>query len=506
MAIKDKKKQVLAKVNALEKITEDKKESFLNTKSKLVGKKDAEKEAINNKKNKVFEFLTKLSLIVTSFESIKKVFIDTISSKLPMVEKEIKTELKKELKEILSCNIDPSIPAWLKTEGISIKVKEIDFLDMLKNDPTSIGGGLIYNDEKTGLASTDFNTFLYHVIEKNKSVPNVDGGTYFPWGNATVKGDFLDVRFSPKGTINNKQESNVLNFKPNANAINMTLNQFNDKFIDSINIFGSAGSDKVIGKLMDDIFGSIKSNLKLPEAKLVEEEKFKKSVECIINAENEVDDSFFSFSNEEINQMERDLKKRKKGIVVLDCCKANPLKLDTQVLIDGQNDIKNSHENPPPTFNKETSKLAAVQRTVDSITKNATSLVVDPIDIKNINVNFILDMFKKLPLSLISFVISPKLIAIYAVNHQIIYGKDTSFKDPIDFIKKNKNMFKKICKTIAGMVIKALLALIIQKLVVKLQKKLTDDIIEHNKGYVKQVKSLLGGDLIPKDLLKNLKL
>lgn len=508
MAIKDKKKEVLAKVNALDKITEKNSNNINDTKSKLNKKKDATKEGVNNKKNKVMEYITKLALIVASFEAIKKAFIDTISTRLPIIEKEIKTELKKQINEVISCNINPSIPDWLKNEGIDIKVKDIDFFDMLKTEPTSTAGKMMYNDSSFELTSTDLNTFLYHVINKNKDVNTINGGTYYPWGSSTVGMDFLEVRFSPKGIINGKNEPNVLNFKPTINASTMTLTQFNEKFIDSIKIFGNAGSDKVITKLMDSMFGSIKNNLKIPQPKLIEEEKFNKSVECIIHAENEVDDSFFSFTNEEINEIERDLKKKKKGVRVLDCCQKNPIKLDTNVLLNAQNDINNSFDNPPPTLTKETSKREATARAIDSISENATTLVTDPIDIKNVKINFILELFKKLPVTLISFLISPKLIAIYSINHQLIYGRGTSYSDPIDFVKKNKNMFKQLCKTIAIIVIKVILILIISKLVRKLTIKLTDDIIEHNKTIVKQLKNLMGigSKLLPTDILSNIKL
>jgi hypothetical protein len=508
MAIKDKKKEVLAKVNSLDKITEKNSGLFNNTKSKLDKKKDAAKEGINNKKNKVMEFITKLALIVITFEAIKKAFIDTISSRLPIIEKEIKTELKKQLKEIISCNINPSMPDWLKNEGISIKVKDIDFFDILKIDPTSVGGKLIYNDGSFKLTSTDLNTFLYNVITNNKDVKTLNGGTYYPWGSSTVGMDFLDVKFSPLGTIDGKNEINVLNFKPNANASTMTLTQFNEKFVDSIKIFGDVGSDKVINKLMDNLFGSIKNSVKTPEAKLVEEEKFNKSVECIIHAENEIDDSFFTFSNEELNEIERDLKKKRKGVRVLDCCQKNNLTLDTNVLLNAQEDIKKSFDNPPPTLTKETSKREAVQKNLDAISDNATRLVIDPIDIKNVKINFILELFKQLPVTLISFLISPKLIAIYTVNHQLIYGKDTSYSDPIDFIKKNKNMFKAVCKTVAIIVIKVILVLIIKKLVQKLTTKLIDDNIEHNKTIRKQLKTLMGigGKINPIEILNKLKM
>jgi hypothetical protein len=117
---------------------------------------------------------------------------------------------------------------------------------------------------------------------------------------------------------------------------------------------------------------------------------------------------------------------------------------------------------------------------------------VDPIDLSNLKVNFILDMIKNYATSLISFVLSPKLVAVFAINHQLIYGQGTVYKDGIDLLEKNKNIFREIGKTILGIVIKLLLALIVRKLAKKLGEKVKDDAIEKNKSYTKQL-SILNG-------------
>ena len=493
MAVKDKKKEVMGKVSALNKLTDKGNNRVDGVKSKVNGNK----EAINNKKTNVMEFITNLSLAITSFEDLKKEFTDLIANKLPKTESIIKSELKKQLKEIVSCNVNPSIPNWLKTDGIDLRVNHLDFYHMFKSSPDSVGGSMVYNDATNKLNSTDLNTFLYNVIDNNKSSTSINSVS-FPWGVSTVNKLLLDVKFYPNGIMNSAAgltpitTTNIFNFKVNPASHSMKLTEFNEALIDSINIFGKSGSDKVINKLMQDMFGTLNKVIPKPKLQLIEEEKMRKSLECIINAENEIDDSFFTFSNDDLVLIDREANNKKKGIRVLECCKQNILSLTPDDLLAAQTDIQNSVSNPPPGFTVETAKISSVSRTLDNLSTKAMGASVDPIDLTNLKVNFILDMIKNYATSLVSFVLSPKLVTVFAINHQLIYGQGTTYKDGIDLMEKNKKILKEIAKTILGIVIKLLLTLIIRKLSKKLGEKIKDDGVEKNKSYVKQL-SILNG-------------
>jgi hypothetical protein len=492
MAIKDKKKQVMGKVAALDKLTEKGNNRVDGIKSKI----NSKKEAINNKKNNVMEFITNLALTITSFEELKKELTDLIANKLPETESAIKNELKKQLKEIVSCSVDPSLPKWLITDGINLNVNKIDFYHMFKSSPESLGGKMVYNDISGGLNSTDMNTFLFNVIEKNKSSqPN--SSISFPWGSSTVNKQLLDVKFNPTIApsvikIFGEYTTNIFNFKVNPASENMHLTEFNDTLINSISLFGKSGSDKVIVKLMQDMFGTMNKMIPRPKAQIIEEEKMRKSIECIINAEAEVDDSFFTFSNEDLLLIDREANNKKRGIKVLDCCKQNVLTLTPDDLITAQSDIQDSVNNPPPGFTPQTAKIASVSRALDNLSTKAVGLQIDPIDLSNIKMNFILDMIKNYATSLVSFIISPKLLVVFAINHQLIYGRGTEYKDGLEFLEKNKNILKPIFDSIKKLVIKLILKMIIQKLTIKISIKIMDDAIEKNKDYVRQLKIMNG--------------
>jgi hypothetical protein len=131
--------------------------------------------------------------------------------------------------------------------------------------------------------------------------------------------------------------------------------------------------------------------------------------------------------------------------------------------------------------------------------KNALNRLADlqaiNIDVQNkdtVKNNFILELIKSLAKGIVNIILSPKLMTIYAINYQILYGQNTTYDGPIDFIKKNKNLIKALGKTILEFVIKLLLTLIIKYLSKKLSQKYAKDEIERGKNYVSQILSLIG--------------
>ena len=96
MSLKDKKKEVNAKINALNKVTEKGQDKLNGYKDKLKSKK----EAINNKKNETMAFIVKILGTIASMEELIKETVKIVTDKLPLIEQTIKTELIKQLKAV----------------------------------------------------------------------------------------------------------------------------------------------------------------------------------------------------------------------------------------------------------------------------------------------------------------------------------------------------------------------------------------------------------------------
>jgi len=91
-----------------------------------------------------------------------------------------------------------------------------------------------------------------------------------------------------------------------------------------------------------------------------------------------------------------------------------------------------------------------------------------------------------------SAVMTPEFITLFAINHQIIYGQGTNYDGPIDFIKKNRKLVKKIGNIILNTLLNLLLSLVLLYITIKLKQKFIDDQAEKTKNYVSILLSLVG--------------
>ena len=146
MGVVEKKKDVFGKIGAFKTLTEGMPKLKLTSSFSSV-----------NNSGDVISFLTDLVKALVGFEALVSAVVDTITHSLPRIEKAVKKALKIELKNIVSCGVDPSLPSWIKSSGtgIVIQVKKIDFSDILHTDPNSVVGPLIYNDITSPLINSD---------------------------------------------------------------------------------------------------------------------------------------------------------------------------------------------------------------------------------------------------------------------------------------------------------------------------------------------------------------
>jgi hypothetical protein len=102
----------------------------------------------------------------------------------------------------------------------------------------------------------------------------------------------------------------------------------------------------------------------------------------------------------------------------------------------------------------------------------------------------------------VGVILSPKVVFIFLINYNIIYGPDVKFNDSVDFIKKCKNLFKQIIKRISGLIIKILLSIALQKIA----KLVGDAVAKKNTEKIKNKKSqLLSLVGVSQDILRTIK-
>lgn len=482
MSILDQKNKIMGNIASLNVINEglpkfDIKNSFA---------------SINNGTNPV-DFLLDLVQSLMGYQELKGNIVDVITRKLPEIESQIKKTLKQDLKGYVSCGVNPSIPAWLRStgSGVEFSLSNIDFFDIMKTDPNSELGFLVFDDVANGLNSLDFNTFLYSNIDLNKSDFTPNGGSYSTWGQSTTGVDIVDVRFSPVGTSKN----NVIRINVNSYFDNKSLTEFNNTFIDSITLFGNPNNingSKILNTIVDNLFGTISVNTGKTNSQLKKEAEINEVLECILNSdENDViDDSYFEFNNQQLIKIENSVNERKRGIKLLKTCGDLPAQVPIDILINGNLDLSASTITTGSTSPEE-QQFNVMGNLIDAISE-AQALNASVIDVPTVKVNFLLDLIKNLMKSIINIIISPKLMTLFSLNFKILYGIFSEYDGPIDFMKKNKNLIINIAKSVLDPIIKMLLNMVIKRLTAMVSKKLSGDKIEQAKNYVTQLLSMVG--------------
>lgn len=458
MSIIDKKKKVFGNIAAAKTLTEG--YPKLKTSSSF--------PSINNNGNSV-SFLSDLTKSLTGYESLVNTLVDTLTHSLGDINSSIKNAVKTELKSIVSCGVDPSIPSFLASggSGIVIEASKLDFFDILKIDPNSIGGQLSYGD------ANDFKRFLHTSTQSS--------GTKLSWPSFSGV-DMLDFEFNAQG-IKGIIPNNTFKINMNPNFNIKTLTDFNNSFMDSIQLFNT---QDVINNVIDGIFGTLSSFLNKPIKLLEIESKVDNVIDCIINTDYNdiIDDSYFTFSNAEVFEQQKKANIRKKGIAKLECCNKVDVSIPAGYLTKLNSDLTGA----TTTAAKKVAIVNNLNLMANQTTVNSEN-VEDNITLK---LDFIQQLINELTKTIVKSLLDPKIVTIFLINYKIINGQNATYDDAIDFIKKNKNLVKDLTKKISEMIIAILLAVALKKIGELIGKQITEIEIEKAKNKLAQLLSLVG--------------
>lgn len=141
------------------------------------------------KTKKPIEFLVALlKSLGVSYEDLQDWLVKFLVYVVPILEISVKTILLTNLKNMISCSVDPRIPEVFRKQhksitsdtntsqeyGIDINIESIDFMDKLSVSPLSDYGKTVYfgtegvDDSYKFARAEDFDAFLWFVIHKGK--------------------------------------------------------------------------------------------------------------------------------------------------------------------------------------------------------------------------------------------------------------------------------------------------------------------------------------------------
>lgn len=463
MSILNKKEQIFGNIAAAKTLTESM--PILKTTSSL--------PSVNNQ-GKTIEFLTDLMKVLLGYWALVTAIIDMLTHAINDIEPKIKKALKINLKQIVTCGIDPSLPAFIKStgNGVVIELKKIDFFDLMKVDPTSTEGNLLYLD------ANDFNTFLYNVVQ--------DDGNTHTWNN------ILDITFysiDPNGVNPN----NSLVIKANPSYDNKSLNDLNNNYVDSIRLFNT---EKLLNRIIDSIFGSVSVNLNKTKKQLENEAKIDSVIDKMINSDagQDIDDSYFEFDNVELSNIQYTADNRQNGVIKLKTSEDIDASVSQTSLVD---------------FNDDMGKAVTIQEKKDTLAKHLDSMAdenaknsTDPQDKESIKLNFIQKITDALIKTIATVMLSPKVVLIILLNFKIVWGESVGFDDAVDFLKKNKQLIYSIVKTITKIIVDKLLAIVLKSISKLMLAETAARQIEKIKNKLSQMLSLVG---VPQEAINAIK-
>jgi hypothetical protein len=468
MGIVDDKKKVFGQIGALRTLTEGFPDVTLTNSF----------PSLNNEASSL-DFLIDLLKSLIGFEEMKESVVDVLTYQLRDIELEVKKAIKLELKSIVSCGVDPSLPDFIKSTGVgvNIRIDKVDFLNLMKINPAGPEGKFVYDDYASQLSSEDFNTFLYYTIQDTNPQD---------WGSQTLSSDIFTISYIE----DNGTDTNMLNMKAHPNYDNKKLTDLNNDYIDSISIFGS---DKMLTNIIDGLFGTLTSVLNKSQRQLEEEEKINNVIECIINMDDNkpLSDNFFTFSNEQIQVIEDTAKNRRNGIRILNNCESVVSSVPVSAVESYTDDLTGA-----------TNDIERKEVISDSIENMASVSAISDQNVKNdftIKLNFIELLIRRLMTSIVNFIVSPKIIMIFLVNYKIIYGQNEEYSDAVDFLKQNKGLIRGIVKKVRDLIISILLKKALKAISELVAASAVKSQIEKANNNIAQLLSLVG---VPQSVIR----
>lgn len=422
-------------------------------------------QSINNREN-IIEFLIDLLKSLVGWDSLKQEVIQLLSYQITPIEVAIKLILKNILKKYFFCNTDSIIPSKYicnqpDTTGLNIPITSIDFFQLLKIDPTSETGQMLYGNQQL-----DLNTFLYDVIQEN--------------GNPLSWQGIIDVTFYETGqVVEGVPTNNVFNVCINESYLGLTVHQFVNNFIDSIGILQL---ELLVSRVFDGIFGTLNRFEQNCFERVKNEEEFNLFVNKIIDfPDTVIDNSFFEFSNLENNELRDNITNRTRGLAYVKECCFTTQEMDFNDLSDLINDLKITSNNIEIQTILENKFNTLLQNSLSGLSGNDSNYNI---------LSFYSNFFRGIIRGILNILFSPKIIFMFSVYMKIVTGT-VGFTNLRDFIRAHQDFFKEIITNVVlPIIIRFIMRIIIREVKRLLAREVTARLREKTELYRLHLQSL----------------
>lgn len=389
---------------------------------------------------------------------VKKYIIGKFITALNELKPKILSLLQEEVLKTAGCSDDQT---YQPNQDLYINVKSIDFLGLLKIDPTSDIGKISYEDDDLSFPKYPFamNKELYQRVQNINQNFSIQYSSNY---QGISLQDLFDISYTELD--NNNVAGNYFKVTPKQRVSGQKIKEFIKDYYKSIEIIDFKA---IFANLMNILTGAISIEKGDGKNDLGDFYKVSLIVQRILGlcfdgnkeidvsgsakvSENDnIDDSFFEFDELDTLFIDQSISDVLNGVVEFEECQSIKLPVDTSAII---NSIGNLNFVPGSNNNNVINDAINLS---DSLTKNPDWLPLQ--------INIDESMIKEFPKAVLFSVLSPKVILPLAIV-LLALGNDTLnlIKSYVDFFKKFKDFVINVVSKIYGIFIKIIFDLVVQ--------------------------------------------
>lgn len=380
-------------------------------------------------------------------KGVKKYLIEKFIVGIEELKPKILDMLKNEILKAAGCSENQTYTPNL---DLYIKLQSIDFLGMLKEDPSGEVGQIIYEQNNITIGSVPFamNKEIFNRIQNINQPFSVQYSSLYK-GISTQ--DLFDVTYVEQDGSGNT--GNFLKIKLANRVTGNVIKQFLKDYYKTIEVLDFKN---IFGNLINQLVGALSIQKNDGSNDIIEYQKVLVIIQRILglcfdpNKEidvsgsaklselDNIDDSFFEFTEIDLNFIDETLTNIQNRVAVFESCDNLRVPVNAPAALEAVNNLVfvpggNNNNNINDAVNLAT-----------SITENPNWLPLQ--------INLDLEFIKEFPKAIINTLLSPKTILPLAI---VLKSVGNNSMDGItsytDFIKKFKTLFVNISSKIGGM-------------------------------------------------------
>ena len=463
------------------------------------GKKDKITKTVNEVKSQLEELLDLFKSTLpsgggSSLKMLTKIFLQAANNtKLRLQE-----ALVSDIVDTIGCSEEQSYDSTTN-QPIYIKVNQVDLFKILKNSPDDEDFKFQYekNTTNNGNSPYSMNQQLYKRLQNPSQSFSQDSSS----GNGqTYKGasqsNLFDIQYVQNylGPNNIQVTGDFFKVTLNTQANNKTtVTDFLQDYYQSVDVLPF---DNLAVNLKNLLTGSFDFSGGLSSDELREQSKFSMVLKRImgicedpskkinvagtakLSETDEIDDSFFDVSNQELLVIENKINNTLNGVVEYDGCDGVLLPIDVLADKRSQEEIINE--------NVDNNKIEKFEKSLEDLANDPKSKSEIPGFNLNILPTLQTDIILGLPKTILKTILSPKvmlgfLIMIKSTKNELSTKLDSSFDDLTNFMKTFKKFILSFMKKITSIFVEELFT-ILKKQIKALVESILLEIVKESKN------------------------